>query len=202
MFFFKEISGLLSEGLELNFTIKKSADKLVVSVLPKVKDLKDDAGKKIVPLVITGTPDELENGFSAAISSPIQKASGLLTNISQFEKATDQAAANSQALKKEAETKKKKFDQLVKKADDFEKDKKYNNAIGCLKQALEFATNKKPIETRIQKLEVSANSNSLFGEIGTEDVAKENYLDPISEDTTGNNSDDIDENDLEDNEEE
>ena len=40
MFFFKEISGLVTAGVELNVTIKRSGENLIVSVLPKVTDLK------------------------------------------------------------------------------------------------------------------------------------------------------------------
>ena len=66
MFFFKEISGLIPEGTELTVTIKRVGNEMIVSVLPRVKDLKDEAAKKLVPLVVSGTPDELDKGFSAA----------------------------------------------------------------------------------------------------------------------------------------
>lgn len=181
MFFFKEISGLVTAGVELNVTIKRSGDNLIVSVLPKVTDLKDEAAKKLVPLVVSGTPDELDKEFSAAISTPIQSATGLLTNMKEFEVSQVEAQAKS----KTAEANKKKYDQLVKKADDFEKGGKLNNAIACLKQAKEFAQDKLTIQKRIDKLQVKVGAGSLF----EEEVMEDSYLEELSEDITENNND-------------
>lgn len=88
MFFFKEISGLLAGGVELNFTVKKTGDKISVSVLPKMKGAKQDDAAKIVPLIITGTAEELDRGFSSAISQPIQEATGVLSNLKAFQAST------------------------------------------------------------------------------------------------------------------
>lgn len=194
MFFFKEISGLLTEGVELNLTVARSGDKLVVSVLPKVKDVKDEAAKRIIPVVVSGSPDELDREFSAAISSPVQSATGLLTNMKEFEKSTEAAAKNSKSVKAEqdkakklADDNKKKLDKLTKKADEFEKDKKYKNAVACLKQALEFSANKSSLESKIQKLEALAGQNSLFAD-EEEETVQDNYL---VEDGSQNEPDDV-----------
>lgn len=119
---------MVTAGVELNVTIKRSGENLIVSVLPKVTDLKDEAAKKLVPLVVSGTPDELDKGFSSAISAPIQSATGLLGNMKEFET----SLADAQAKSKAAEANKKKFDQLAKKTDEFEKAGKLKNAIACL----------------------------------------------------------------------
>lgn len=186
MFFFNEIGGLVTESVELNFTIKRNGDKLIVSVLPKIKDLKDDAAKKIIPIVVSGTIDELDKGFSAAISTPIQSVTGLLTNMKDFEKASETASKNSKSskadhdkAKKQADDNKKKFDQLVKKAEEFEKAGKLRDTIACLKQAIQYATNKQVIEVRIKKLSDKLNTGSLFEE--TEEPVQENYLDHVTQ---------------------
>ena len=164
MFFFKEISGLVTAGVELNVTIKRSGENLIVSVLPKVTDLKDEAAKK------------LDKEFSAAISTPVQSATGLLTNMKEFEVSQVEAQVKSKA----AEANKKKYDQLVKKADDFEKGGKLNNAIACLKQAKVFAPDKQATQKKIDKLQAKAGAGSLFEE---EDLLN-NYLEELPEEET------------------
>lgn len=176
MFFFKEISGLVTAGVELNVTIKRSGELLIVSVLPKVTDLKDEAAKKLVPLIVSGTPDELDKEFSAAISAPIQSAAGLLTNMKEFEVSQVEVQSKSKA----AEANKKKYDQLVKKADDFEKGGKLKNAVACLKLAKEFANEKHVIQKRIDKLQAKAGAGSLFAE----EIIQDNYLDESLDDKT------------------
>lgn len=176
MFFFKEISGLVSAGVELNITIKRSGDKLIVSVMPKVTDLKDEAAKKLVPLVVSGTPDELDKGFSSAISAPMQSATGLLGNMKDFESSVEEAQSKSKAK----EANKKKFDQLSKKADELEKGGKLKNAIACLKQAKEFASDKQAIQKKIDKLQAKAGAGSLF----EEEIVQETYLEELPEETT------------------
>lgn len=176
MFFFKEISGLVTAGVELNVAIKRSGENLIVSVMPKVTDLKDEAAKKLVPLVISGTPDELDKGFSSAISVPIQSAAGLLGNMKEFEASIAEAQSKSKA----ADANKKKYDQLIKKADGFEKDGKLKNAVACLKQAKEFTQDKQAIQKKIDKLQAKVGAGSLF----EEEVMEDSYLEELPEETT------------------
>ena len=165
---FQSLDKLMTEGMVMNITVQKSGDKLICSILPKFPDVKDE-------------------GIIKAISEPISRANGLLTNLRDFEESTSAAEKNN----KKVEADKKKFDQLIKKADQLEKDKKHLNAVACLKQALEFTTNKKQIEDRIKKIEASANQNTIFGDMDTEDPVQENYLDgeeePIDEDDNNDN---------------
>lgn len=186
MFFFKEISGLITTGIELNITIKRSGDNLIVSVMPKVTDLKDEAAKRLVPLVISGLPDELDKGFSSAISTPIQTATGILSNMKEFET----SLAETQAKSKAAEANKKKFEQLKKKADELEKAGKLQNAIACLRQALEFTVDKQSVQKCIEKLQAKAGSGSLFSE---EETTIDNYLDEQQEEITENNNEEEEE---------
>lgn len=186
MFFFKEISGLVTTGIELNMTIKRSGDNLIVSVMPKATDLKDEAAKRLVPLVISGLPDELDKGFSAAISTPIQTATGVLGNMKEFET----SLAETQAKSKAAEANKKKFEQLKKKADELEKAGKLQNAIACLRQALEFTADKQSVQKCIEKLQAKTGSGSLFSE---EETTIDNYLDEQQEEITENNNEEEEE---------
>lgn len=187
---FQSLDNLMSEGTVLSITIQKQGGRLICSILPKNQDVKDDAAKKLIPLAISATAFELDEGFINAISTPLEKACGVLSNLADFERSSEAAAKNN----KKAEADKKKFDQLIKKADQLEKDKKQLNAIACLKQALEYATNKKQIEDRIKKIEASANQNTIFGNMDTEDPVRENYLDDepetvVNEDNEDNEND-------------
>lgn len=184
---FQSLDKLMTEGTVLSITVQKTGAKMVCSILPK-QGVKDSAAKKIVPLTASGTAAELDEGIVAAIAAPLAKATGVLTNISEFEKATESAEKNS----KKADADKKKFDQLIKKADQLEKDKKYLNAIACLKQALEFTSNKKAIEDRIKKIEAKANEGSIFGQMDTEEPVQENYLDSETDNTSADDDNDND----------
>ncbi|MCD8137185.1 MAG: PRTRC system protein E [Parabacteroides gordonii] len=139
--------------------MKRNGNEMIVSVLPRIKDLKDEAAKKLVPLVVSGTPDELDKGFSAAISNPIQEATGLLLNMKDFEKSVSKAQGSS----KIADANKKKYDQLVKKAEELEKSKKLKSAIACLSEAMPYATDKPALKVRIDKLKAKQGAGSLFG---------------------------------------
>lgn len=187
MFFFKEISGLVTTGVELNVTIKRSGENLIVSVMPKVTDLKDEAAKKLVPLVVSGTPDELDKGFSAAISAPIQSATGLLGNMVDFEA----SIADAQSKSKVVEANKKKFDQLVKKADELEKSGKLKNAIACLNEALSFATDKQGLKSRIEKLKAKQGAGALF-DMTEEEAVPESFLNEEMEEVNINQEEEED----------
>lgn len=101
MNFFSQISGLIPEGIDLNITVRRSGNRLIVSVIPKSNSLKDEAQNRLAPLVVTGTTDELNEGFIEAISTPIKQATGLLINMTEYENAAKEAEANSKAAKAE-----------------------------------------------------------------------------------------------------
>ena len=52
---------------------------------PKLDVSKDDVQKQIVPLTISGTPDQLDQGFILAVSDGLRQASGLQSNIKEYE---------------------------------------------------------------------------------------------------------------------
>ena len=99
--FFTQINQLMAQSVDITMVIRKSATGMTVSVLPKSNGLKDEAQNHIVPLTLSGLPEELDAGFMNAIANPIRKVSGLLTNMAEFEKQADKAAANSKASKEQ-----------------------------------------------------------------------------------------------------
>lgn len=104
MQFFEKLSELLGDD-SLVLVVKKKEDKLFLSITPK---LSKDSKKKIVPLTISGTATELDEGFFDAVSKPIQETQGLVTNIKGYE---DSMKALEEAKKKEADEKKAKSEE-------------------------------------------------------------------------------------------
>ena len=74
---------MMTESVDLTIVIRKTNGQLTVSTLPKSNGLKDEAQNHIVPLTVTGTPQELDTGFLQAVTRPIQKACGLISNMAQ-----------------------------------------------------------------------------------------------------------------------
>lgn len=94
MNFFQEIFDL-GENIDLSMTIARAGDRLSVTVRPGSSQI-------LHPLVVTGTPQELMEGFTNAIMTPIKDVIGLMTNAEQFKKSAEEAAG---LAKKSAESK-------------------------------------------------------------------------------------------------
>lgn len=169
--FFTQINQLMNQGIDITLVVRKKEGQLTVSTMPKSNGLKDEAQNHIVPFIVTGTPEELDMGFIQAICGPVQKATGLLTNMSSFEQQAEKAAANSKAAKeqqdkatKEAKEKKEKFDKHMKSATDLESEKKYSEALTSLQQARNSATQQalKSVDEKIKAIKIKMGQGSLF----------------------------------------
>lgn len=169
--FFTAIHQMMTENVDLTIVIRKANGQLTVATLPKSNGLKDEAQNQIVPLTVTGTPQELDAGFLQTVTRPIQKASGLIANMVQFEAQADKAAANSKAAKeakskesKEEREKREKYEKLIKKAEEMTTAKNYREALNLLGQAKSHANEAqlKGIEEKIQAVDKEMNKGSLF----------------------------------------
>ena len=123
--FFTAINQMMTEGVDLTIVIRKANGQMAVSTLPKSNGLKDEAQNHIVPLTVSGLPEELDAGFLQTVARPIQKVAGLITNMAQFEAQADKAAADSKAAKeekaketKEEKEKREKYEKHLKKAEE------------------------------------------------------------------------------------
>lgn len=170
--FFTAIHQMMTESVDLTIVIRKTNGQLTVSTLPKSNELKDEAQNHIVPLTVTGTPQELDTGFLQAIARPIQKTCGLLSNMAQFEAQADKAAASSKAAKeaksketKEEREKREKYEKLMKKANELMATKNFREAVSMLTQAKACADTAqlKEIEEKIKAADTEMNKGSLFG---------------------------------------
>lgn len=169
--FFTQINQLMAQSVDITMVIRKSATGMTVSVLPKSNGLKDEAKNHIVPLTLSGLPGELDAGFMNAIANPVRKVSGLLTNMAEFEKQADKAAANSKASKeqkaketKEEKEKREKYEKHMKKAEELIAAKNHKEAVTALGQARLYATeqNQKTVDEKIEEQKRAMNQGSLF----------------------------------------
>ena len=169
--FFTAIHQMMTESVDLTIVIRKTNGQLTVSTLPKSNGLKDEAQNHIVPLTVTGTPQELDTGFLQAVTRPIQKACGLISNMAQFEAQADKAAASSKAAKeaksketKEEREKREKYEKLMKKAEELTAARNHREAVSVLTQAKAHANaaQLKEIEEKIKATTAEMNKGSLF----------------------------------------
>ena len=161
----------MAQSVDITMVIRKSATGMTVSVLPKSNGLKDEAQNHIVPLTLSGLPGELDAGFMNAIANPVRKVSGLLTNMAEFEKQADKAAANSKASKeqkaketKEEKEKREKYEKHMKKAEELITARNHKEAVTALGQARLYATeqNRKTVDEKIEEQKRAMNQGSLF----------------------------------------
>lgn len=169
--FFTSISQMMTESVDLTLVIRKANGQLTVSTLPKANGLKDEAANHIIPLTLTGTPEEMDAEFLQHIMQPIRKATGLISNLVEFEKQADKAAANSKATKdakakesKEEKEKREKYEKHLKKAEEFIAAKNHKDAITALQQARMYATadKQKELDEKIAEQKKAMNQGSLF----------------------------------------
>ena len=175
--FFQTIYQMMTPGTDLSIHIRKVEDKLSVAVMPRRNSLKEEVQQKMVPLVLSGNPYELDSAFLQAIMQPLQKVQGLLVNAENFEKQAAQAAANGKngkgsapAESKEAREKREKMEKLLAKADDAFKSARYQETLTWLRQARALATGGKQgeIDSRMKEVQKKADEGSLFAGMSPE----------------------------------
>lgn len=133
--FFKSILALQVAGnWKINIT-KEDTDKLIVSVLFYNDTVGDDARKKVPPILLKGTAEEIDNGFFEAIAEPVQDTAKLFANMEQFLKEKEQAKVSSQMEKdnilkmgKEKSEMQKQYESAMKKAEELESAGKFKEA--------------------------------------------------------------------------
>lgn len=169
--FFTTIYQMMTDGVDFTLVIRKANGQLTVSTLPKSNGLKDEAQNHIVPLTVSGLPQELDAGFLQAIARPIQKAAGLITNMAQFEAQAEKAASESKAAKdakaketKEEKEKREKYEKHLKKAEELIAAKNHKDAVTALGQTRLYAKPQdlKKIDEMVAEQKKAMNAGSLF----------------------------------------
>lgn len=169
--FFTAINQMMTEGVDLTLVIRKANGQLAVSVLPKSNGLKDEARNQLIPLTLKGFPQELDSGFLQTVARPVQKASGLITNMARFEAQAEKAAAESKAAKeqkgretREEKEKREKYEKHLKKAEELIAAGNHKEAVTALGQARLHAgpQEQKRIDGMVDEQKKAMNRGSLF----------------------------------------
>lgn len=165
---FKTLSEVLGNGCTATISIAQKDGIMTVGVLPGNNLVKDSAKNKIVPLNVSGTPEELDEGFVDAIAEPIRKTAGLLVDMAAYEQAAEEAKAKSkmEEEKKVAEAnRKKEYDGYLSLARTNLKEQKYRDALKCVESARKVAlpTDKVTLDTLTNEINSSSGQGALFG---------------------------------------
>lgn len=156
---FQNLFNMLHDGQLLTINLLRSGDKFIVGVLPQSPNVKDTAKSNIIPLNLKGTPEELDKEFLTVISEPLQRVSGILSNMEKFEKKADKAASESKALKEKTE----KINKAIKEAEALEKDKP-REALLAYRSILKDDNFNARVKDKIKALENKLSGASIFGE--------------------------------------
>lgn len=117
--FFTELlkTGIKSATIEI-----KIADdgKMVVLTTPKTT-AQDSGLKSIKPLIMTYTPEELDEGYFEAILIPLQKTSEVFNNVENYEAQLEEAKKNTDLANKSKSDEKNKKDKVKKLEDSAKK---------------------------------------------------------------------------------
>lgn len=169
--FFTAIHQMMTDGVDLTLVIRKANGRLTVSALPKSNGLKDEAQNHIVPLTVSGLPQELDAGFLQAVTNPIRKAAGLISNMARFEAQAEKAASESKASKeaktretKEEKEKREKYERHLKKAEELIVAGSHKEAVSALGQARLHAKPQdvEKIDRMVAEQKKAMNRGSLF----------------------------------------
>ena len=179
MEFFKTIADFLQDGQQVTMAIRKSGSNIAVSIMPDNRGVKDKAVENITPLVMSGTPEEFEEGFKDALK-PLAQAQGLVSNIKEFEENTEKAKKESEMAKKlkdEAAKQKKEFNDLIALARKNNDEHKFKDARAVLAKASALPSAEKSIIDKVSR-EIDAKSGvgNMFG--GEEDLSDGKNITP------------------------
>jgi PRTRC genetic system protein E len=128
---------------------------MAVVVLPQSKEVKDPAAEQLIPLNLKGSPQELDEGFINAISKPVLQSTALMTNMDEYEKSTEKAAAESKAEKDRKDT----IAKYVREAEAHAKAGKHREALAAYSKALEPDKKNVKIQLKINALKMKTGGS-------------------------------------------
>lgn len=152
---------------------KEAAGRLIVSVLFYNDTVGDDARKIVPPILLKGTPQELDEGFFKAVQQPVTETAQLFANMEQFLKGKETARAKSQMEKdtklkadKGKTAKETKYADALLKVDELEAEGKHKEAWMKVPSVQEYP--EKAEALRARKAGLSAQfAPDLFNESKT-----------------------------------
>lgn len=164
---FKELAEMLSDGQQLNITLRKADNDLVASIMPSTSGVKDKAVENISPICLSGSPEDFDEGFVAALKEGLPKATGLVDNIKEYEESVENARKATEMAKKAKDEKdkaKKEFDGYIELARINLKEEKFVDAKKCLDKAAAVKdADKSLIEKARKAVDERSGAGSIFG---------------------------------------
>ncbi len=163
--FFTGLSELIQEGQIINLTLMKKGGRLLVSIMPKVRDMPDATVNKLIPLNVSGTPVELDQGFLPAVSHPVGERFGLLTNADAFSENTKTAVSNKSAVTATAskDAKPTKNERMIADADAHEKSGRWPEAYHLYKKASAADPGNEKLKEKVMEVWSKMAQRPLFG---------------------------------------
>lgn len=161
------------ENTTLNLIIKKTSTGIVVSVLP-IANVDDKAKENLIPLIIKGTAEELDQEFMQLIQPELTSVTGIISNVAEFEAHAKEMKDKSEAEKKAKESKKKANETSKKALEGAEKllaEEKYDECQKAIDKALENNAEYKPaitLQNKLNKAKPEDNQVDIFNVIEEE----------------------------------
>lgn len=167
--FFTSIQNLNVNGDWKISITQNEENNWIVSVLFFNEKVGDDARKLIPPMILKGSPEDLDEGFFDSIIAPVEKAAGLFANMEHYMKQLEEARLQSKMEKdkedkekKEKEERRKKYEAAMKKVTELETDKKFGEAIGAMPKAEDYPEQAEDIKKKISELREKHGQLSLL----------------------------------------
>jgi PRTRC genetic system protein E len=166
--FFQNLTALDS-GSQWQITVKPLTDgKLVVSVLFS-STCGDDAAKLVPPIILRGTPIELDEGFFGTVTSPVKQTAELFSNMESFLRQKDEAEKQSQMAKAQQAKEQKmktetisKYEAAIRIVEGLTAEGKFKEAFIKLPDPAEFEDNAEIIRKRRAELAAKFSQPELF----------------------------------------
>lgn len=167
--FFKTLFDM-SANMDWRMTFTKlGTDRIIVSVLPINESIEDQSKMMIQPMVLKGTPAELDAGFFESIKIPAAKTGDLFANMGSYldqveiaRKSSKMEEGNQTKERKDKEQRKKKFDEQMKKVIELEEKEKFGEAIGQMPKADQYPEQAEEIANKLDELRGKHKQASLF----------------------------------------
>ena len=174
--FFQHLAPFL-EGTDITITLKSKNGIISVSLLPRLTSAsKASKDVSLSPILLTGTPQELDSGFIEAMSNPLTMASGLSIQLDEFQKSIQTAKEEKEKeLKDAAQSKKTAAPKATQKGKPTTKPEKKKIAT-AQKQEIDSSLNE-DVKTPIVK-EISGSS--IESEKPQEPVVKQAEMFPVT----------------------
>jgi len=149
--------------------IARKDNQMVISI--RLSD--DGFGKNIPPMLLSGTPEELDEGFYDSMEKPVERTTSLFLNLAEYTQSLEssKAAIKDKASSKSAKPsdiaptgadKKSAFEELIKKVQDLNANCKYADALAILPTAEDYPERATEIEKLKSELERKKAQLSLL----------------------------------------